>query len=549
MDLLDKFQYKKLETEIRQILDKVHLKHLIYRSILYPTQIIALYNLNKINHKTDYNCSNNNGKRILINRVDGRHMRLTYLESMIAKALQLRGHKPKILLCGGLLDMCAGHHTIDNPHTKWSCKDCIKFSKKFFDLINLDYSFYEDYIEDKEKYNEELQLIKDSIINKSYSKLETYVYKNVNIGFHAKTSTDRYFKGYDEDEKYYESIYKKEFINSLITVDIAENVLKVDKPDIFLTTHGCYSQWGNFFDYCKIHNIPSKWYVRGETNTIIFDMDLLGKQFEQYIKIKNELDENEKKELYDFMNKRIKGEEGQVRLYEFKIQKNNELIKKFNLNEYDKNYALFPNVPWDLSLLQANIVFKDIFDWIFTTINFFEKNNDKQLLIKIHPSEKYVMQSKKTVLDNIKENYSNLTENITIIPPDTNISPYSLFPFIDAGIVYNGTIGLEMAINEIPVIVSGDAHYGNKGFTYDVKSKTDYEKILCSNLKPIDKKLAELYSYFYLIKSFIPYDYIIDKNLIHMGWNVKSFNDFKENKYLDYICEYILNDNLLQDWT
>ena len=57
------------------------------------------------------------------------------------------------------------------------------------------------------------------------------------------------------------------------------------------------------------------------------------------------------------------------------------------------------------------------------------------------------MESEKSMHDFIKEKYPDLSKNLKIIPSETTISPYSLFPFIDVGIVYVGTIGLELAIN------------------------------------------------------------------------------------------------------
>jgi hypothetical protein len=156
------------------------------------------------------------------------------------------------------------------------------------------------------------------------------------------------------------------------------------------------------------------------------------------------------------------------------------------------------------------------------------------------------------MLDYINEKYENLPENIRTIPPKTDINPYSLFPLIDVGIVCNGTIGLEMALNNIPVVVTGQVHYFNKGFTYDVSTEDQYLKTLMSDLSPLENQqnLARIYAYFYFIKSFIPRNYIYSRNFLNLGWTVKSFDDFAEgkDKYMDHLCNYILNDGVYQDW-
>ena len=228
--------------------------------------------------------------------------------------------------------------------------------------------------------------------------------------------------------------------------------------------------------------------------------------------------------------------------------------ENLNFKKYDKTYAIFSNVPWDSSLRYANKGFNSVYEWVHYTIDLFKDKPNYQLIVKIHPSELRVLKSENTVLDYIKDKFEFLPENIKIIPPDTKISPYDLFNFIDVGIVYNGTIGLEMILNNIPVVVAGRTHYGDKGFTHDASTKKEYEKILLSDIPPLNEKnikLAKVYAYFYFIKSFIPYNYVMaDNRILKYGWNVKSLNDFAEGKdrYLDHVCDYIANDIVYQDW-
>ncbi len=175
------------------------------------------------------------------------------------------------------------------------------------------------------------------------------------------------------------------------------------------------------------------------------------------------------------------------------------------------------------------------------------------MIVKIHPSEAYVAKSRNTVSDFIIKNFSPITDNIKIIPPVTTISPYSLFSFIDTGIVYNGTIGLEMSLYRVPVIVSGITHYGDLGFTYDVSSKNEYKKILQKKLPKLNEKqnkIARLYAYFYFLKSFVPYNLVYNKSFLKLGWTINSFEELKEgkNRYLDILCDYIAKNKYYQNW-
>jgi capsule polysaccharide export protein KpsC/LpsZ len=226
----------------------------------------------------------------------------------------------------------------------------------------------------------------------------------------------------------------------------------------------------------------------------------------------------------------------------------------FNINKYEKNYFIFPNVPWDrsIAMLGGKVAFEDVYKWISYTIELFKDKPKLQLIIKIHPAEAATGRSEKTMLDYINEKYPNLPNNIKTIPPKTDIDPYSLFPFIDVGIVCNGTIGLEMSLKNIPVVVTGKVHYTNNGFTHDVSTEKEYSDILMSNISPLKNQqtLAKIYAYFYFIKSFIPRKYLYYKNFLNLGWKINSFDDFApgKDKHLDHICDYILNDGVYQNW-
>jgi len=544
---------RKVKFFLRKILEALHLRLNIYKLVIVPNQKIALNQLRIIVKNSKPIDKKITGKKIVFNSVDGRYMPHTYLEAGVAKALQIRGNEIKMLICGGAFcKMCAGHFTVKNPYNPWSCKNCINFSKDFYEIIGLPYSTYKDYLVDKE-----IIKIRDLVNSMSLKECENFVYKSVNVGFHAKTSVERYFVGSTPEKELYNYVLKCELINSLITTDVADKVVINEKPNILVTSHGCYSSWGTFSDYFINKGIRTcVWLTGYKKNTWIFDKHKLPEYFKTYYEVvrkKRALDQDEEKELNNFIIKRMKGEEGDTAFYEFSGQKNN-LRKIFNIDKYKKNYFIFPNVPWDRSItfLAGKVAFEDVYKWVSYTIDSFKNQPDLQLIIKIHPAEVSTDRSEKTMLDYINEKYINLPKNINIIPPKTDISPYQLFPLIDVGIVCNGTIGLEMALNNIPVIVTGKVHYYQKGFTYDVSTKKEYSETLLSEIsaKKYQQKLAKIYAYFYFIKSFVPKDFVYNNNFLDIGWRIKSFDDFIEGKYkhLDHVCNYILNNGIYQNW-
>jgi hypothetical protein len=107
-----------------------------------------------------------------------------------------------------------------------------------------------------------------------------------------------------------------------------------------------------------------------------------------------------------------------------------------------------------------------------------------------------------------------------------------------------------MAIQGIPVILAGLAHYGGNGFTNDVLSKAEYHALLDSPPKKLDKhtqNMAEHFSYFYFIASNTPRTYVSHENKTLISFNVKKFEELLEREDIQRICKYITEDVLFQE--
>jgi hypothetical protein len=545
---------KKVFNLAKKILEGLQCKTVLYNNVIKIGQEFALMRLRKIVANTTVVPPKPTGKKIVFNNVHGTYLEALYKEAGIAKALQLRGHEVKMLLCGGTQTACTALFTISIPPNQGMCRNCKYFSKKFFDIVGLPYATYFDYLS-----SQEIQAIKDKVSKLSLDECKNYVHKNVNIGFHATTSVQRFYKGSDpEKSKYsYVTMFRTQLVNAIISVDVAEKVVSREKPDRLYTSHGCYSNFGSFSEYFNRKGIRTTvWYTGYKKNSLILDFDKLHPYFLRYVTARKRktLTPDEEKELDTYLNLRTNAtsESGDTYLYGFSSE-DHDLRKQFNVDQYDKTIIVFPNVPWDISLLNADKAYNDVYTWISETIKLFQDKPNIQLIIKIHPSEVAVMESAQTVMDYINTTFPQLPSNISVIPPDTTISPYALLPLTDVGVVFNGTIGLEMAIIGIPVIVVGNTHYGDKGFTYDVASKKDYEKLLFEDIPKLSVqkiRQARLYGYFYFIKSYVPLNILAYKSFLNHGWNINSFDDIAKGKdfFLDHICNYIVSDEIFQNW-
>jgi hypothetical protein len=152
---------------------------------------------------------------------------------------------------------------------------------------------------------------------------------------------------------------------------------------------------------------------------------------------------------------------------------------------------LAPNVFGDSATLGRQIFSRSMTEWLERTLEFYSSRNDIQVLVRIHPSEARFPYGT-LMADVVREFMPNLPEHIHLILADDDVNTYDLIEFADLGLVYTTTVGMEMAMSGVPVVVTGFTHYRDKGFTLDPESWDDYfgllERVLSS---PQEYRLTE----------------------------------------------------------
>jgi hypothetical protein len=189
------------------------------------------------------------------------------------------------------------------------------------------------------------------------------------------------------------------------------------------------------------------------------------------------------------------------------------------------------NVMGDSLTLGRQVFSKSMAQWINRTIQYFIQIPDIQLVIRIHPGEALVKHG--SIHEMIKNSLPELPEHIHVIEPEADVNTYDLMDLASLGLVYTTTVGLEMALRGIPVVVSGKTHYRDRGFTYDPGSWVQYFKILNLLLGNIQSErltaeqvdLAWKYAYLFFFEYSYPFPW-------HMAGRKADFKDFSMNSVL-----------------
>lgn len=186
---------------------------------------------------------------------------------------------------------------------------------------------------------------------------------------------------------------------------------------------------------------------------------------------------------------------------------------------------LATNVLGDSLTLGRQVFSKTMADWVSRTILYFIGRPDVQLVIRIHPGE--ILTRECSMVDVVKQTLPELPEYIHVIQPEEKINTYDLMSLSDIGLVYTTTVGLEMALKGLPVIVVGKTHYRERGFTYDPSSWVEYFKLLGTMLeKPKSFRLSKeqvslawKYAYHFFYTFPLPFP-----------WHIKLWQEYETHK-------------------
>lgn len=496
-------------------------------------------------------------KRILIPLIETQHYQI-YQMFILAKALQLRGMEVKILLCGSRLDGCETK-SVRTANIKDPCLRCRFHYRHLVPLFDVPIVLLSDLIT-----HEEVQSLREIAATVTADYPAHYEYKGIDIIPMTDGSVTRYYYGaVPSNPEQLETVRREHLTSSMMGIDASERIEKQFSPDIILNNMFVYSvtePYARYFGNKVGKELFAIAITPADYHSIIINMMDPYKSTERFLRYlefrgNGILTDPERDALGRLLDLRYNGDITMFKEngYFNKGQNVNDLL---SIDKKKKNIFLFSNVYWDLGMSESGRIFSDIILWVLQTIEILKDQDDIHLYIKPHPAERFDSASSlKGIEDCIREALRQLPKNVTIISPELKITTYDLFPYIDLGIVYNSTLGLEMLLKNIPVVLTGDAPYGRLGLAHEPRTLEEYEKMLVGDIEPIipDKNKVELFAYFYFIKHYIPWNLTeraYDDRF--KGYAFESLDDILpgKNKYLDHICSCILDsqNTVIESW-
>ena len=264
--------------------------------------------------------------------------------------------------------------------------------------------------------------------------------------------------------------------------------MQTNKPDVVLIPNGLILEMGIVFRVAKYLNIPAVTFEFNDQREQIWlaqNTSIMRQDTDYLVEARCNLPMTDEmyERLADLENARrgarVWGKSKRLWQY-FSSQGAEETRITLGLDNRPI-VLLAANVLGDSLTLGRNIFAESMSEWIIKTVQYFAKRTDVQLIVRVHPGEKIVPQVKSmgTV---VCEALPEIPSHIHLIGALDQINTYDLIEIANLGLAYTTTVGVETAMNGIPVIACGDTHYRKRGFTLDPNTWAEYfttlEKVL-----------------------------------------------------------------------
>ncbi len=359
-------------------------------------------------------------------------------------------------------------------------------------------------------------------------KLPENLEKEIDIVSHYDTQYTLQVEDVDTQDK----IYRLRDLRNKRAGHAAYKLLGELKPDTVIVPNGTIQELGVVYRVAKYLKIPTVTYEFGDQRRRVWiaqNTEVMRQETDEMWKAAQDIKLNEAQldKIRSLCVSRKKAAlwENFARVWQDTPAQGGGVIRQQMGLDERPVVLLATNVLGDSLTLGRHIFSRNMAEWISRTVQYFAGVTDYQLIIRIHPGE--VLTHGQSMADVVHQLLPKLPEHIHLVDADNRTNTYDLIDIADLGLVYTTTVGLEMAMAGLPVIVSGQTHYRNRGFTFDPDSWVVYLKTLKRLLDDpksnrLDKSQVEkAWSYAYHFFFVFPRPY---------PWHlVRMWDDFKEN--------------------
>lgn len=181
--------------------------------------------------------------------------------------------------------------------------------------------------------------------------------------------------------------------------------------------------------------------------------------------------------------------------------------------EGDAKIFLAPtNVIGDSSMLRRETIFRGQQDWCAALIEHFKRRPDAKLIIRAHPGEIWFGAKRRIGMADVARDLAGNAKNVLVVDPGEKINTFSLLPFVDAGLVWISSIGVDMVVRGYPVLAAAKPKYTGLGIVDEPRTAEEYWTLLDSWIQATPRPSAAQIT---MAKQYL---YIVFKGFSYEAW-------------------------------
>lgn len=274
------------------------------------------------------------------------------------------------------------------------------------------------------------------------------------------------------------------------------NFLKEEKPDVVYVFNGRWAHTRAAFRACELMNTECILHERGHD---IYHYGLFRNHFPhaitKFTERANALWSHAGKEKSEvaamFFEFRRNGSNEDW--YSFTEKQKTDLLPQ-NWNNKAHNIVIFNSSEDEVAAIDdewKNHLYKDQLTAIHAICSSLEGDEGIKVFLRIHPN--LAKAHPNEYLPYREMQYKNLT----VIPPESEISTYGLIDNADKVVTFGSTVGIEAVYWGKPSILAGRAFYQYLQGTYNPQSHEELLELLRRPLEPLPKEPALIYGYYF----------------------------------------------------
>jgi hypothetical protein len=468
-------------------------------------------------------------------------------EGIIGRALIERGATVSAVVCDGL-PRCDIFKLDSAGYAAAPCRSCAMFTEQTLSLFGLPVETISDFLTPADRSE-----ARQSVAGWT-GDYESFVAEGLPLGELVRPSMMRtLLRGSLEADDLTLRLYREYLEGAVLLARAFRRMLERHRPDTLIVMNGMFFAERIALAIAAQSGLHVVTHERGfMRNRLVLDHDRPANLFrvdEAWEEWKDvALTATEEQELDTYLQGRQSGKSEVVNYWPSVEARQEFIIEQLDLDPQKPILSMFTNILWDTAVYRRDRGFAGMFAWLKDTIDDVAGIPDLQLVLRIHPAEvRLTQKTRERVADRLAQLYPTLPPNVAVVSADSDISSYALIDLSTAVAVYTSTVGLEASLRNVPVLVAGETHYRDKGFTFDVETPEQYAAWLhevptWSRLSPDKVELARRYASIFFLRNMLPIDLAAEQNDLTVRLNFDTFEALKpgQNTVLDHVCTAIL---------